>query len=727
MMTLLNPLLAWGMLLGLIPLIIHLLNRRRFRRVEWAPMRYLKLNVERNRRRIEVEQLLLLLLRIALLVLLFFFLARPVLNPTGLEHWLGTGGRSSQIVLIDDSLSMGYAASGGTEGAAFSRAKEVTTALLAAARPQDRCTLLTTSAPRVPVLHEVEATRRDELSAAVAGLPPTATHAAWTSVLAGVDEAVQSCTYPTRQLTIVTDLRKAGWERGIAAIAGRWGEQDRRVRVRVVDVGADDTANVALCELVPLDRTVLAGAESRWEATIRNDSSRLLAGLKAVLRVDDRPTEVRLPELPPHETVRLPLSVAFPGPGAHDLSLEIPEDELPGDNRRWVAVPVKDSLLIRLVDGEPSLVPFGSEVDYLAAPLSIGIGAAEAWRVEVVTDQDFLSPRLDPADVLVLANVAAVTPEQAGRLGPLVKGGMGLMIFTGARLDVGLYNDLLHRDFRLLPYPMKTLIDEAFRGVIVEPVRPSPIAALLDLKPSALERVAVKQIMAVDEQREPAGERDQVQVLARWNDPARSPALVERVVGDGRVLLWTTTADRAGNDWPIEPSFVLAVREAVRGTARPTRFDTTLSAGEPMRRIVRSSQQVANARLNPPGGGEPRALAVVPQGTSRDERGPAYAIDVPDSRQAGLYRLAWDEGPLGPQQDLYAANPDPRESALERITAADLKTLFEPLEIELAVARGDPSGMFAATGREVWHELALGLCGLLIVESLFAAWVGRSR
>ncbi len=725
MMTLLNPLLAWGMLLGLIPLIIHLLNRRRFRRVEWAPMRYLKLTIERNRRRIEIEQLLLLLLRIALLVLLFFFLARPVLNPTGLEHWLGTGGRSSQVVLIDDSLSMGYAVSGGTEGVAFSRAKEVATALLAAARPQDRCTLLTTSAPRLPVLHEVEATRRDELAAAVAGLPPTATHAAWTSVLAGVDEAVRSCTYPTRQLTIVTDLRKAGWERGITPIAQRWSQRDTGVRVRVVDVGADDTANVALAELVPGDRTVLAGAESRWEATIKNDSSRLLAGAKAVLRVDDRPTEVRLPEIPPHETARMPLTVSFPGPGMHDLSLEIPEDELAGDNRRWVAVPVKDSLLIRLVDGEPSSVPFGSEVDYLAAPLSIGIGPAEAWRVESVPEQDFLSPRLDPADVLVLANVAAMTPEQAGRLGPLVRGGMGLMIFTGARLDVGLYNDLLHRDVRLLPYPMKTLIDEAFRGVIVEPVRPSPIEALLELKPTALERVAVKQIMAVDEQ----GERDRVQVLARWNDPARSPALVERVVGDGRVLLWTSTADRAGNDWPIEPSFVLAVREAVRGTARPTRFDTTLGAGEPMRRIVHSSQLVANARLSPPGGGEPRALAVVPLRTSRDDQGqgPAYAIDVPDSRQAGLYRIAWDEGPLGTQQDLYAANPDPRESALGRITAAELKTLFDPLEIELAVARGDPSGMFAATGREVWHELALGLFGLLVVESLFAAWVGRSR
>jgi hypothetical protein len=724
-MTFLSPLLAWGMLLGAIPLIIHLLNRRRFRRVEWAPMRYLKLTIERNRRRIEVEQLLLLLMRIALIVLLFFFLARPVLNPTGLERWMGLAGRSSQVVVIDDSLSMGYSAGGGADKSAFARARDVATALLSGARPQDRCTLLTTSAPRVPVLHEVEATRRDEIAAAVAALPLGDTHAAWTAVLAGVDEVVGSCTYPTRQVTIVTDLRKAGWDAGVASVVRRWGEEGSGVRVRVVDVGDDETANVALQGLVALDRTVLAGAESRWEATIRNDSPRVLAGAKAVLRIDDRPTEVRLPEIAPRETARVPLAVTFPTPGAHALSLELADDALPGDNRRWAAVPVKDTLLIRLVDGEPSSVPFGSEVDYLAAPLSIGIGSAEAWRVEAVPEQDFLSPKLDPADVLVLANVAAPTPEQAAGLGRLVRDGMGLIVFTGARLDVGLYNDLLHRDVLLLPYALKALVDEPIRGVIVEPVRPSPIEALLELKPTALERVSVRQIMAVDEREEK--EEGRVHVLARWNDPARSPAMAERVVGDGRVLLWTTTADRAGNDWPVEPSFVLAVREAVRGTARATKFDATINAGERMRRVVRSSQQVGNARLDAPGAGEPRPIAVVPIREPRGDQEPSYAIEAPDTRQAGLYRFTWDEGPLGTQQALHAANPDPRESALGRIAPAELRKLLVPLDVEVAVARGDPAGLFAPTGRETWHELALGMFGLAVLESIFATWVGRSR
>ena len=407
MMSFLSPLLAWGALLGLIPIIIHLLNRRKFRRVDWAPMRYLKLTVQRNRRRIQVEQLLLLLLRVAAIVLLFFYLARPVVNPTGLEGWLGSGGRSSQVVLIDDSLSMGY---GGGASPAFRQAKETAAALVAAARPQDRFTVLAASAPKAPVIHEVEGTRREDLAGGVAAIPQSAVHASWPLVFEGVDEVLRSCTYPTRQLTILTDLRKAGWDAGVAPVASRWEEQG--VRVRIVDVGAEDSVNVALRSINPLDRTILAGAESRWEAEVRNDSPRLLSGVKAILKVDDKPTEVRLPEIAPGQSARIPLTVQFPGVGPHDLSFQLPEDGLPGDNQRWAAVPVKDSLLVRLVDGDPSTEPFGSEVDYLAAPMSIGVGAAEAWRVEVVNDVDFLNPRLDPPDVLVLANVAAPRPSR---------------------------------------------------------------------------------------------------------------------------------------------------------------------------------------------------------------------------------------------------------------------------------------------------------------------------
>src|SRR5262249_50105319 len=109
------------------------------------------------------------------------------------------------------------------------------------------------------------------------------------------------------------------------------------------------------------------------------------------------------------------------------------------------------------------------------------------------------------------------------------------------------------------------------------------------------------------------------------------------------------------------------------------------------------------------------------------DRGPSVEINVPDTRRAGLYRISWDEGPLGTQQDSYAANPDPRESALERIGTSELKAMLQPLDVEVASARGDGAALFAPSGREIWHELACVLLVLLIVESIFATWVGRSR
>ena len=146
-----------------------------------------------------------------------------------------------------------------------------------------------------------------------------------------------------------------------------------------------------------------------------------------------------------------------------------------------------------------------------------------------------------------------------------------------------------------------------------------------------------------------------------------------------------------------------------------------------MRVVVRSNQQLSNARVTPPGGGEPKALTPVPLAEPLDDRGPAVSIDIPDTRRAGLYRISWDEGPLGTQQEAYAANPDPRESDLARITESDLKNLLRPLSVEVASAKAKDANLFAPTGREVWHELAWGLLGVLIIESILATWVGRSR
>src|SRR3990172_4607818 len=97
----LNPLLLWALPLAAVPIVIHLLNRRRFHRIPWAAMEFLLAAMKRNRKRLRMEQWLVLLLRTLAVLFLVSLVSRPQLGGGGL---LGT--RTHHVVVLDDSASM---------------------------------------------------------------------------------------------------------------------------------------------------------------------------------------------------------------------------------------------------------------------------------------------------------------------------------------------------------------------------------------------------------------------------------------------------------------------------------------------------------------------------------------------------------------------------------------------------------------------------------------------
>src|SRR4051794_26375071 len=93
--------IAGGVLVSA-PIIIHLINRMRFKRIRWAAMEFLLKSQKKNQRRLIIEQLLLLLLRILMVLLVAFLVARFV---GGALAATGTG--TLHMVVVDDTLSMG--------------------------------------------------------------------------------------------------------------------------------------------------------------------------------------------------------------------------------------------------------------------------------------------------------------------------------------------------------------------------------------------------------------------------------------------------------------------------------------------------------------------------------------------------------------------------------------------------------------------------------------------
>src|SRR5437870_7056440 len=100
------PLMLLGLAGVAIPIIIHLLNRRRYNVVDWGAMQFLQVS-ETTRRRLLIEELLLMLLRMGLIALLVLALAAPYAVSPFLAQVTGRPNRDV-VLVIDGSYSMGF-------------------------------------------------------------------------------------------------------------------------------------------------------------------------------------------------------------------------------------------------------------------------------------------------------------------------------------------------------------------------------------------------------------------------------------------------------------------------------------------------------------------------------------------------------------------------------------------------------------------------------------------
>lgn len=734
-MTFLNAPLLWGLLLASIPIIIHFLFRRRFRRIDWAPMHYLKLTIQKNRRRIELEQLALLLMRIALVALLFFLVARPVQHAEGMGAWLGGRSRTSQMLLIDDSLSMGY-----REGrkSAFEQAQEQAAEVLKAVGPKDKFTLVLASRPEKPLLNEQEVPDQAVANDLIAALRPSESHVSWQTTLKEMDGLLERATYPIRELTIITDLRRAGWEQDLAELGNRW--NNMQLRVRIFDVGSQRDNNVILDEFRQIDPLCMVGSPVQFEAVVRNGSDYEAAGLEANLIVDGKPSLMRLPNIPPRETVQVPVLATFQDPGTHHISLSLPADSMPGDNQRWVVCQVRESLSVTLIDGEPSSEPMGGELDFLA--LVLQVDETESFRLQLVPDSEW-DPSLQSApDLIVLGNVASLTPEQAKKLERMVDAGTGLIIFVGDQVDPSSYDQLLYKDGTgLLPAALDSVVEEEISGILNEPGAPGPLDTMFQfVNPAGLERIKVHKFYQVQI---PQEKSTNVRVLARWNSAESAPAVIQKVYGQGKVLLCTTTADKSWNDWPTEPSYLLAFREASKAVARADNKSRGLTARETLRHPLAPNVKASAPTVETPDGQKPQAMQIeeVSQndksddGTSSGGGSPTrtsgdrpQTLTYAETYRAGLYKLNWQAIPGGQGSDLYAVNPDRRESELKRISKEEITAKWGRFkDVHIVSRNGGSDEALDVRGQEIWRVLASAMFGLLIIESCFATFVGRQR
>jgi hypothetical protein len=648
-----------------IPVVIHLIFRRRTRRVDLGTLRFLKVVLKENARRRKVKRWLLLSLRMACVALLALAFARPYLIA-------GAAGRSERFVaiLIDRSASMQLA---DNQGRLIDRAVAEARQVIAQADERTRVEVaffddavhpLTDGAdPQSQSTREIE-TLSDRLRAPENLFGATDYGAA----LAWARDVCVKAAQTRKEVFLFTDLQRSGLD---------WSEVaplPPEVAVHIHDLGRATVNNVAVTSARPERSVIRPGETATVHATVFNAGPfpLELAAVLFHLESDGRKyTRREHVNLEPGAVANLDFEIADLPQGFWTGAVEIEvEDDLPFDNRRHLAVLAAPRLPVLLVDGSGRTSSLLSETYFLEAALRLAppgeIDPESPFAPTVLRwTEDARLPDLRETAVVVLADVPSLIDSDSRRLAEFVAAGGSLFVFCGENVAAGGYRSLESAGLTVgeivgsqrshdLPWRLQ---DWQAEHSIFEPFNDPQHGDLMRLSFAAYTQIIPN---------------EHTQVLAEFRDGR--PALLERRQGAGRVLWFASSCGRQWSDWPRSRLYLPLVHQMLG-------YLTGLTEGGPVRNV-----RIEAAGLD--------AADAVPGVFRRDG---FWEVVNPSARESETDRCPPEE--FANRFGLNLGEDDAHTGATVQVAGLSSEEL-----------RDD----------EIWHWAVFGLLGLLLAEGLVA-------
>ena len=740
-MPFIHPALFWGgAAAASTPIIIHLLNRRRFKVLDWAAMKFLLESVRRNRRRIRIEEIILLALRCLAILLLALAVSRLAgCVGAGAAPIIGEGARTEHVFILDDSVSMGQKIGDSTS---FAKAIGELTEMIDKLSGSDRMAVVFTSRPKdqsaISTLQSVS-----ELVSPggyLKTLQPSDTAGGLGQALERVSGMFTGAS--AKQLYILSDFRQLDYDAESADALRRELEPlvADGVKLSLLSYGAAPGVNLTIESIEILDRSVLADVPATVRVKVRNNGREPVSDATVQFSACGVDTpQAKLPvrtirSIEPGDEEVVEATYTFAEAGSGVIVASLRADCLSGDNSAQLAVNVRDSRKVLIIDGEPNVSsPLDAETIFLKVGLDPSGDHKYGSAVDIVPADRIGDVNFGGYDAVILANVGELpkTFDAEGKLsyGALkeltsyVRGGGGLAIFTGDRINLAFYRgEFYDKGKGLCPLQVKPHEGDPrdrqkYVRLLGASIKPHQVMSCFQGGGGNFLKMLRFYAFTPSEVALPAASGDigRVNVLARFsNDQGHdkhSPAIVSRSFGRGWVVMVCTSADREWNDWANDPTYLPFINDMVGFIVRLSVKDYTAVVGEPIAYGLEQGMLGAKVVLRTPHFPDEDEMALEPV-TVETQR----LISFEDTRHAGVYRLTLDLAGEA-KTVLLARNVDPREGQLE---VADENTLRAALQTELRymdrLAPVVASATAATEGAEYWKAAMLAMLLVLGVE-----------
>ncbi len=695
------PAFLLGLAAVVIPILVHLTRKQKAKVVEFPSLMFLDripFQAESKRR---IHHWLLLLLRALAVALIVAAFSRPFLTSSAVEGGFGSGPREV-VVLLDRSYSMGV-------GERWDGAKEAVREVVQGMGPLDRASLAVFG--RNAAVSVRSTSDGDQILAALDTLELSDESTSYGPGLKLAQSILEESDMPGRELVLVGDFQRAGWtgDEGVYLPPG--------TVVTPVALGQESPENRAVARLT-LPRQRLDGRDRVTPAArITRVGGEVEDTVEVILELEGRELQRRQVILPPNGAggvVFDPFNVSQDHTrGA--VRIADPDALEPDDVQFFVLSPGRSTSVLILNSPGPR------SASSLFLREALAISEENSFAVSTRTGGAITASDLDGVSVVVVNDGAVPGGNPATSLRTFVEEGGGLLVIMGenlrwpadlADLLPGAFTEPLDRSDgrggRLGHLEYDHPIFEIFRG------------------PRSGDFTGARFFRSRDLQ---VSDTASVSVLARYDNG--SPALVENRVGEGRVLVWTSTLDAFWNDLAQQPVFLPFAHQLIAYASGRTETVSSFTAGQVL--DVSDATAMATAGLGEVADaltGEEERVAFTPSGGTEA---------LPPGEGPHFLRLE--------EQGIYdirtPGDPDMRPLAVAvnvDLAEADL-SMLDVEEVVASLASRDPGGEVPGSGgaqaarlrledqerrQSLWRFLLLIAFVLLGLETFLSNRISRS-
>lgn len=671
-----------------LPIIIHILNRRRLRRVPFSSLEFILDMSRRRMSKVNLRRWIILLLRTLAIVLMVLAFARPTMR-AGAGLFMPGQAPKSVVICIDVSGSMSAELRTGT---VLQRAQEIAADVVDETGRNDVINVVTFST-RSEVLFE-GGTRNKQIVKSAIGASRATNEA--TELSEAVETAVRlvgESGITNGEIYVVSDFREASDSLVVSEVP----DHVRLIFLPVYDGPID---NVSIDRVFTPRKLIRPGEVVKVSVALSNHSRENPADFSLELVVGGKRKAEKVVNLSPASSSTVTFSISLNEWGTHRCRISKDHDRLAVDDDRYFLIEVSRRIPVTLIrgrrfaeDGRQAAAYF--YVEKAINPRASGEGE---FSVTVLDENEVTMSSLPKKGVLVWTEPRQLDRHRFQLLRQYVSGGGAAMVFLGTDRQ-GSWRD---EDFRRYLGMDRVTPKTSEEGEhLVSFAKDHPIFSLFNEEElELLSRSRMRHYLQVT-----GVAPDSILAYLGSGDPG----IWECSRGRGRLLVVAAAPDMPGGDLPLSPMFLPLIHTSVSylASTETTEFHRENYAGTDLVfDLLQWGPQSTQLRVvDERGTSEKPLLFESPQGETK--------AMVARPREVGFYSLRADTAIVAQA----AVNIDTRESNLNP----------QPLsEDELGGARViEASSHFAESllsekqGREIYAAfLILAVCALVLESVL---------